>query len=66
MWGAVFLLICTLLNLAHVNVFKLIITLGVYAEVVGSLGVAVLLFFFFRQTSAFRIVSASGHGHRAR
>ena len=47
MWGAVFLLICMLLNLAHVNVFKLVITLGVYAEMVGSLGVALLLFFFF-------------------
>ena len=49
MWGAVFLLICTLLNLAHVNVFKLIITLGVYAEMIGSFGVALLLFLFFRQ-----------------
>jgi len=48
-WGAVFLLICTLLNLAHVKVFKLIITLGVYAEMVGSVGVALLLFLFFRQ-----------------
>jgi amino acid transporter len=48
-WGAIFLLICMLLNLAHVNVFKLVITLGVYAEVVGSFGVALLLFFFFRQ-----------------
>ncbi len=49
MWGAVFLLICTLLNLAHVRVFKLIITLGVYAEVIGSFGVALLLFLFFQQ-----------------
>jgi amino acid transporter len=49
MWGAVFLLICTLLNLAHINVFKLVITLGVYAEVIGSFGVALLLFLFFRQ-----------------
>ena len=49
LWGVVFLLVCTLLNLAHVNVFKLVITLGVYAEVVGSFGVALLLFFFFRQ-----------------
>jgi len=46
MWGAVFLLICTVLNLAHVNVFKLVITLGVYAEMVGSVGVALLLFLF--------------------
>ncbi|MEO7560339.1 MAG: APC family permease [Nitrosospira sp.] len=49
MWGVVFLLICMLLNLAHVNVFKLIITLGVYAEMIGSVGVALLLFLFFRQ-----------------
>jgi amino acid transporter len=51
MWGAVFLSICTVLNLAHVNVFKLVITLGVYAEMVGSVGVALLLFLFFRQRS---------------
>ena len=48
-WGAVFLLLCTVLNLVHVNVFKLVITLGVYAEIVGSFGVALLLFLFFRQ-----------------
>ncbi|HKO29591.1 MAG TPA: APC family permease, partial [Nitrospiraceae bacterium] len=49
LWGAVFLLLCTWLNLAHVNIFKLVITLGVYAEVIGSVGVALLLFFFFRE-----------------
>jgi len=49
LWGAVFLVICTVLNLVHVNVFKLVITLGVYAEIVGSFGVALLLFLFFRQ-----------------
>jgi amino acid transporter len=49
LWGAIFLLLCTLLNLAHVNVFKLVISLGVYAEIVGSFGVALLLFVFFRQ-----------------
>ena len=49
MWGTVFLAICTVLNLAHVKVFKLAITLGVYAEIVGSFGVALLLFLFFRQ-----------------
>lgn len=38
-----------MLNLAHINIFKLVITLGVYAELVGSLGVALLLFLFFRQ-----------------
>jgi len=50
-WGAVFLLLCMVLNLVHVNVFKLVITLGVYAEIVGSFGVALLLFFFFTQHS---------------
>ena len=40
LWGAVFLLLCMLLNLAHVNVFKLVIKLGVYAEIMGSFGVA--------------------------
>ena len=49
LWGAVFLLLCTWLNLAHVNIFKLVITMGVYAEVIGSFGVALLLFFFFRE-----------------
>ena len=49
LWGAVFLVICTVLNLVHVNVFKRVITLGVYAEIVGSFGVALLLFLFFRQ-----------------
>src|ERR1043165_5578264 len=49
LWGAVFLLLCTWLNLAHVNTFKLVITMGVYAEVIGSFGVALLLFFFFRE-----------------
>ena len=49
MWGVVFLLLCTAINVVHVNIFKLVITLGVYAEVVGSLGVALLLFLFFRQ-----------------
>lgn len=43
-WGAVFLLICMFLNLAHVNVFKSIIALGVYAEIIGSFGIALLLF----------------------
>jgi amino acid transporter len=45
----VFLVICTVLNLAHVNVFKLTISMGVYAEMAGSVGVALLLFLFFRQ-----------------
>jgi amino acid transporter len=62
MWGAVFLLICTLLNLAHVNVFKLVITLGVYAEMVGSVGVALLLFVFFRQQSFSELFQHLGTG----
>ncbi len=49
LWGVVFLSICALLNLVHVKMFKLVITLGVYAEMVGSVGVALLLFLFFRQ-----------------
>lgn len=49
LWGAVFLTLCALLNLVHVNVFKFLIKLGVYAEIVGSFGIALLLFFFFRQ-----------------
>ena len=49
--GAAFLLVCTVLNLVHVNVFKLVITLGVYAEIVGSFGVALLLFAVFSAAS---------------
>ena len=63
-WGAVFLVICTVLNLVHVNVFKLVITLGVYAEIVGSFGVALLLFLFFQAAFIFRTVRASRHGDR--
>ncbi len=61
-WGAVFLLLCALLNLAHINIFKLVITLGVYAEVVGSLGVALLLFLFFRQHSFSELFQHLGTG----
>jgi amino acid transporter len=62
LWGVVFLAICTALNLAHVNVFKLVITLGVYAEIVGSFGVALLLFFFFRQHSFSELFQHLGTG----
>jgi len=62
MWGAVFLSICTLLNLAHVNVFKLVITLGVYAEMIGSVGVALLLFLFFRQHAFSELFEHLGTG----
>jgi amino acid transporter len=62
MWGGVFLLICTMLNLTHVKVFKLIITLGVYAEIVGSVGVALLLFLFFRQHAFSELFQHLGTG----
>jgi len=62
LWGAVFLSICKGLNLAHVNVFKLVITLGVYAEMVGSVGVALLLFLFFRQHSFSELFQHLGTG----
>ena len=62
MWGVVFLLICTMLNLTHVKVFKLIITLGVYAEMVGSVGVALLLFLFFRQHAFSELFQHLGTG----
>jgi amino acid transporter len=62
LWGAVFLVICTVLNLAHVNVFKLVITLGVYAEMVGSVGVALLLFLFFRQHTFSELFQHLGTG----
>lgn len=61
-WGAIFLLLCMTLNLVHVNVFKLVITLGVYAEIVGSFGVALLLFFFFRQHSFSELFQHLGTG----
>ena len=61
-WGAVFLLLCTLINVVNVNIFKLVITLGVYAEVVGSLGVALLLFLFFKQHSFTQLFQHLGTG----
>src|SRR6185295_6031365 len=61
-WGAVFLLLCMVLNLVQVSVFKLVITLGVYAEIVGSFGVALLLFFFFRQHSFSELFQHLGTG----
>ncbi|MBX3327226.1 MAG: APC family permease, partial [Nitrospira sp.] len=61
-WGAVFLLICTVLNLVHVSVFKLLISFGVYAEIVGSFGVALLLFFFFRQHDFSELFAHLGTG----
>ena len=62
LWGAVFLLLCMVLNLVHVNVFKVCITLGVYAELIGSFGVALLLFLFFRQHSFSELFQHLGTG----
>ncbi len=61
-WGAVFLLLCTVLNLVHVSVFKFLISLGVYAEIIGSFGVALLLFFFFRQHDYSELFAHLGTG----
>lgn len=61
-WGAVFMLVCTVLNLVHVTVFKFLISLGVYAEIVGSFGVALLLFFFFRQHGFTELFAHLGTG----
>ncbi|MCP9464880.1 MAG: APC family permease [Nitrospira sp.] len=62
LWGAVFMLLCTVLNLVHVSVFKLLISLGVYAEIVGSFGVALLLFLFFRQHEFSELFAHLGTG----
>ena len=62
LWGVVFLSICALLNLVHVKMFKLVITLGVYAEMVGSVGVALLLFLFFRQHGLSELFQHLGTG----
>jgi amino acid transporter len=62
LWGVAFLFICTLLNLAPVSIFKFVIKMGVYAEVVGSLGVALLLFLFFRQHSVLELFQHMGTG----
>lgn len=47
LWGAVFLMLCMGLNVARVQIFKMTLSMGVYAEIVGSFGVALLLFLFF-------------------
>jgi amino acid transporter len=62
LWGVVFLTICTLLNLAHVNIFKLILSMGVYAEMAGSVGVALLLFLFFRRNEFSELFRHLGTG----
>lgn len=62
LWGAAFLLLCALLNLVHVNIFKTVIALGVYAEIIGSFGIALLLFFFFRQHGFSELFQHMGSG----
>ena len=62
LWGAIFLFLYTLLNLAHVSIFQFVIKLGVYAEVVGSLGIALLFIVFFRQHSLLELFQHMGTG----
>lgn len=62
LWGVAFLLLCTLLNLAPVSIFKFVIKMGVYAEIIGSVGVALLLFLFFRQHSFLELFQHMGTG----
>jgi len=62
LWGAVFLVICTVLNLARVNVFTVTLSMGVYAEMIGSFGVALLLFLFFRQHEFSELFQHMGTG----
>lgn len=50
-WGLIFLLLCMAVNLVHDAAFRRVIALGVVAEVIGSLGIAILLFLFFREHS---------------
>ncbi len=60
--GAIFLFLCALLNLAPVSIFQFVIKLGVCAEVVGSLGIALLLIVFFRQHSFMELFQHMGTG----
>jgi len=62
LWGVAFLTICTWLNMAPVKVFKVTLSLGVYAEIVGSFGVALLLLIFFRQHDASELFAHLGTG----
>jgi amino acid transporter len=61
-WGVVFLAICMVLNLVRANVFKVTLSMGVYAEMVGSVGVALLLFLFFRQHAVGELFQHLGTG----
>ncbi len=48
LWGFLFLLICTAVNVVSQRVYKIINLLGVSAEILGSICVALVLFAFFR------------------
>ena len=62
LWGACFLALCMGLNVVHVNMFKLTLSMGVYAEIIGSVGVALLLFLFFRQHDVSELFHHLGTG----
>ncbi len=62
LWGVVFLALCLLLNLAPVKVFKMTLSMGVYAEMVGSVGVALLLVLFFRHHDVSELFQHLGTG----
>ena len=61
-WGIAFLLLCLAINLAPVKFFKGIIAMGVYAEIVGSFGMALLLFLFFRELPISELFQHLGTG----
>jgi amino acid transporter len=61
-WGVVFLAICLVLNLVRANVFKVTLSMGVYAEMVGSVRVALLLFLFFRHHTVGELFQHLGTG----
>ena len=62
LWGVLFLVICTWLNMAPAKVFKTALSIGVYAEIVGSFGVALLLVLFFRQHDFSELLKHLGTG----
>ncbi|MBH0202613.1 MAG: amino acid permease [Nitrospira sp.] len=62
LWGVVFLVLCLLINLAHVKAFKMALSMGVYAEMVGSVGIALLLFLFFRHHDVSELFQHLGTG----
>ncbi len=61
-WGAIFLFLCMALNLAHVRIFKIFTAMSIYVEIFGSFGIAVLLFFFYRENSFSELFQHLGTG----